>query len=93
MKWVKNLESVPKVQTLATFLAEQDRCLQEAADKIFFLQTQTLHSAKYELPPNFNSRSRAAVYDVPTSIDLLTTGTYPRLPTSIEVDLLHSVVI
>lgn len=28
---------------------------------------------------------RAAIYDIPTAIDVLSTGTYPRLPTSIKV--------
>lgn len=46
MKWVKNIESVQKVQSLATFFAAQDRCLQDTADLLYHLRHATLDEAK-----------------------------------------------
>eukprot|EP01117_Protostelium_nocturnum_P015642 TRINITY_DN6081_c0_g1_i1.p1 TRINITY_DN6081_c0_g1~~TRINITY_DN6081_c0_g1_i1.p1 ORF type:complete len:600 (+),score=109.97 TRINITY_DN6081_c0_g1_i1:122-1921(+) len=52
-------------------IEKQDSYFKETADALYYVH-ENLQNAK------------APIYDVPTSIDVLTTGSYQRLPTSIE---------
>jgi hypothetical protein len=54
------------------FLANQNKIFQDTVDY--------LHKIHSELPA-----ARLRNFDIPTAVDVLTTGTYQRMPTKIKV--------
>lgn len=58
-------------QQLASTLSSHDTCFTQAADSLFFMHEGL-------------QQARAPVYDVPSAIEVLLTGTYERLPKCIE---------
>jgi len=70
VRWARGVEAVRTAQAIGAALSEQDRVLISAADRLYYI-SQGLQNA------------RAPVYDVQSAIDVLTTGTYPRLPDAI----------
>eukprot|EP00029_Vermamoeba_vermiformis_P007089 TRINITY_DN2963_c0_g1_i1.p1 TRINITY_DN2963_c0_g1~~TRINITY_DN2963_c0_g1_i1.p1 ORF type:complete len:1244 (+),score=324.46 TRINITY_DN2963_c0_g1_i1:85-3816(+) len=72
VKWAGQMPTIQKCWDLLTFLEQQATNFREAADQLFFLEHETLRDAK------------APIYDVSSAIDVLTTGTFQRMPTSIQ---------
>jgi mediator of RNA polymerase II transcription subunit 14 len=58
-------------QQLASTLSSHDTCFTQAADSLFFMHEGL-------------QQARAPVYDVPSAIEVLLTGSYERLPKCIE---------
>lgn len=54
------------------FLANQNKMFQDTVDY--------LHKIHIELPA-----ARVRNFDIPTAVDVLTTGTYQRMPTKLKV--------
>ncbi|KAL6058155.1 Mediator of RNA polymerase II transcription subunit 14 [Balamuthia mandrillaris] len=71
VKWSSHVPSVRKSWDILAFLAQQDEAFRLAADSLYWV-SNTLKEA------------RAPNYDIPTAIDVLTTGTYQRLPVCIK---------
>ncbi|XP_077248056.1 RNA polymerase II transcription mediator [Tasmannia lanceolata] len=70
-KWCKHVPLVQYCQQLSATLSSHDTCFTQAADSLFFMHEGL-------------QQARAPVYDVPSSIEVLLTGTYQRLPKCIE---------
>ncbi|GFY94776.1 RNA polymerase II transcription mediator [Actinidia rufa] len=67
-------EAVPLIhysQQLASTLSNHDMCFTQAADSLFFMHEGL-------------QQARAPIYDVPSAIEVLLTGSYERLPKCIE---------
>ncbi|KAL9274243.1 Mediator of RNA polymerase II transcription subunit 14-like protein [Drosera capensis] len=58
-------------QQLASTLSNHDTCFTQAADSLFFMHEGL-------------QQARAPIYDVPSAIEILLTGTYQRLPKCLE---------
>ena len=69
VQWSKK-PSVSRCWEILSFLQRQDSCFRDAADELYAVSTRQLFA-------------RAPVYDVTTAVDVLTLGTYKRLPKSI----------
>eukprot|EP01135_Chromosphaera_perkinsii_P012149 Nk52_evm13s2596 gene=Nk52_evmTU13s2596 len=71
VKWAKNAHEIQKSSIIASFLEEQSNLFRSAADALYFLHVRLAFA-------------RAPAYNIPTAIDVLTTGKYSRLPTAIQ---------
>jgi mediator of RNA polymerase II transcription subunit 14 len=58
-------------QQLSSTVSNHDMCFTQAADSLFFMHEGL-------------QQARAPVYDVPSAIEILLTGSYERLPKCIE---------
>ena len=58
-------------QQLASTLSSHETCFTQAADSMFFMHEGL-------------QQARAPIYDVPSAIEVLLTGTYQRLPKCTE---------
>jgi hypothetical protein len=67
------------IKEILQFLDIQDAYFRDAADILYFTHHNLLN-AKF-LPHSIVLIIRAPLYDIPTAIDVLCTGSYPRLPT------------
>ncbi|XP_005108274.1 mediator of RNA polymerase II transcription subunit 14 [Aplysia californica] len=72
VKWANSASKVDKCMDICNFLEQQSMHFVETADSLFKMAKETLASARL---PSFS---------LPCAIDVLTTGTYPRLPTCIR---------
>ncbi|KAF9618672.1 hypothetical protein IFM89_002367 [Coptis chinensis] len=70
-KWCKQVPVVQYCQQLASTLSSHDTCFTQAADSLFFMHEGL-------------QQARAPIYDVPSAIEVLLTGSYERLPKCIE---------
>ncbi|XP_030505760.2 mediator of RNA polymerase II transcription subunit 14 isoform X1 [Cannabis sativa] len=70
-KWCQQVPLIQYCQELASTLSSHDTCFTQAADSLFFM-----HEALQQ--------ARAPVYDVPSAVEVLLTGSYQRLPKCIE---------
>ncbi|CAN6439509.1 unnamed protein product [Victoria cruziana] len=70
-KWCQQIPLVQYCQQLASTLSSHDTCFTQAADYMFFTHEGL-------------QQARAPIYDVPSAIEVLLTGTYQRLPKCIE---------
>ncbi|CAA2934872.1 mediator of RNA polymerase II transcription subunit 14 [Olea europaea subsp. europaea] len=70
-KWCKQVPLIQYCQQLASTLASHDTCFTQAADSMFFMHEGL-------------QQARAPIYDVPSAIEVLLTGTYHRLPKCME---------
>lgn len=70
-KWCQQVPLIQYCQQLASTLSSHDTCFTQAADSMFFMHEGL-------------QQARAPIYDVPSSIEVLLTGTYQRLPKCIE---------
>ncbi|XP_038718282.1 mediator of RNA polymerase II transcription subunit 14 isoform X2 [Tripterygium wilfordii] len=70
-KWCQQVPLIQYCQQLASTLSSHDTCLVQAADSLFFMHEGL-------------QQARAPVYDVPSAIEVLLTGSYERLPKCIE---------
>ncbi|PIA46222.1 hypothetical protein AQUCO_01500025v1 [Aquilegia coerulea] len=70
-KWCRQVPVVQYCQQLASTLSSHDTCFTQAADSLFFMHEGL-------------QQARAPIYDVPSAIEVLLTGSYQRLPKCIE---------
>ncbi|KAL1350513.1 hypothetical protein HN51_014565 [Arachis hypogaea] len=70
-KWCQQVPLIKHCQQLASTVSNHDMCFTQAADSLFFMHEGL-------------QQARAPVYDVPSAIDILLTGSYQRLPKCIE---------
>ncbi|KAI9359223.1 mediator complex subunit MED14-domain-containing protein [Zopfochytrium polystomum] len=75
VRWSKNAESIQKLQDIIAFLDHQDNCFRDAADFLAIIHEET-------------KRARDPNFDIPTAVDILTTGKYERLPTVIKKSII-----
>jgi len=71
IRWAKQSKEVLKCKNICDFLEEQNSYFRGAADALF-----TVHQEM--------NLARIPSFDIPTAVDVLTTGTYSRLPTIIK---------
>ncbi|GAB2287427.1 hypothetical protein Dimus_021804 [Dionaea muscipula] len=77
-KWCKQVPLIHYCQQLASTLSSHETCFTQAADSLFFMHEGL-------------QQARAPIYDVPSAIEVLLTGTYQRLPKCLEdVGMLNS---
>ncbi|KAL4077046.1 mediator complex subunit MED14-domain-containing protein [Scleroderma yunnanense] len=70
-KWARDAETVQKCMNITAFLMNQNQQFQDAVDRLTY--------AKESLDP-----ARLRNHDLLTSLDVLTSGTYKRLPSAIK---------
>ncbi|XP_052119436.1 mediator of RNA polymerase II transcription subunit 14 [Arachis duranensis] len=70
-KWCQQVPLIKHCHQLASTVSNHDMCFTQAADSLFFMHEGL-------------QQARAPVYDVPSAIDILLTGSYQRLPKCIE---------
>ncbi|KAL5988889.1 Mediator of RNA polymerase II transcription subunit 14 [Asimina triloba] len=70
-KWCQQVPLVQYCQQLAATLSSHDTCFTQAADSLFFMHEGL-------------QQARAPIYDVPSAIEVLLTGSYQRLPKCVE---------
>lgn len=70
-KWCQQVPLIQYCQQLASTLSSHDTCFTQAADSLFFMHEGL-------------QQARAPIYDVPSAIEVLLTGSYQRLPKCIE---------
>ncbi|PIN26584.1 Thyroid hormone receptor-associated coactivator complex component (TRAP170) [Handroanthus impetiginosus] len=70
-KWCQQVPLIQYCQQLASTLSSHDTCFTQAADSMFFMHEGL-------------QQARAPIYDVPSAIEVLLTGSYQRLPKCIE---------
>uniref|UniRef100_A0A1D1Z013 Mediator of RNA polymerase II transcription subunit 14 n=2 Tax=Anthurium amnicola TaxID=1678845 RepID=A0A1D1Z013_9ARAE len=70
-KWCQQVPLVQRCQQLAATLSSHDTCFTQAADSLFFTHEGL-------------QQARAPIYDVPSAMEVLLTGSYRRLPKCIE---------
>lgn len=70
-KWCQQVPLIEYCQQLASTLSSHDTCFTQAADSLFFMHEGL-------------QQARAPIYDVPSAVEVLLTGTYERLPKCVE---------
>ncbi|KAL8545645.1 hypothetical protein ACS0TY_005686 [Phlomoides rotata] len=70
-KWCQQVPLIQYCQQLSSTLSSHETCFSQAADSMFFMHEGL-------------QQARAPMYDVPSAIEVLLTGTYQRLPKCIE---------
>ncbi|XP_021742254.1 mediator of RNA polymerase II transcription subunit 14-like [Chenopodium quinoa] len=70
-KWCQQVPLIQYCQQLASTLSSHDTCFSQTADSLFFMHEGL-------------QQARAPIYDVPSAIEVLLTGSYERLPKCIE---------
>ncbi|KAL5566286.1 hypothetical protein UlMin_029450 [Ulmus minor] len=70
-KWCQQVPLIQYCQQLTSTLSSHDTCFTQAADSLFFMHEGL-------------QQARAPIYDVPSAVEVLLTGTYERLPKCIE---------
>ncbi|KAM0070445.1 putative mediator complex, subunit Med14 [Helianthus debilis subsp. tardiflorus] len=70
-QWCQQVPLIQYCQQLASTLSSHETCFTQAADNMFFMHEGL-------------QQARAPIYDVPSAIEVLLTGTYQRLPKCTE---------
>ncbi|KAK1388084.1 Mediator of RNA polymerase II transcription subunit 14 [Heracleum sosnowskyi] len=70
-KWCQQVPLIQYSQQLASTLSSHDTCFTQAADSLFFMHEGL-------------QQARAPIYDVPSTIEILLTGSYQCLPKCVE---------
>lgn len=70
-KWCQQVPLIQYCQQLASTLSSHDTCFSQTADSLYFMHDGL-------------QQARAPIYDVPSAIEVLLTGSYERLPKCIE---------
>ncbi|KAM1354002.1 mediator of RNA polymerase II transcription subunit 14-like isoform X1 [Malus sylvestris] len=70
-KWCQQVPLIQYCQQLSSTLSSHDTCFTQAADSLFFMHDGLQQAC-------------APVYDVPSAIEILLTGSYQRLPKCVE---------
>ncbi|KAJ1859233.1 mediator complex subunit, partial [Coemansia sp. RSA 2703] len=71
VRWARNAPQIQKCQNVIAYLDSQNRFFEHSVDYIY---------ATHLIMPNVRMRN----YDVGNAVDILTTGTYQRLPSAIK---------
>ncbi|CAL0308808.1 unnamed protein product [Lupinus luteus] len=70
-KWCQQVPLIQHCQQLASTVSNHDMCFTQASDSLFFMHEGL-------------QQARAPVYDVPSAVEILLTGSYQRMPKCIE---------
>ncbi|KAJ7978113.1 mediator of RNA polymerase II transcription subunit 14 [Quillaja saponaria] len=70
-KWCQQVPLIQYCQQLASTLSSHDTCFTQAADSLFFMHEGL-------------QQARAPIFDVPTAVEVLLTGSYDRVPKCVE---------
>ncbi|KAL8159589.1 hypothetical protein V2J09_001126 [Rumex salicifolius] len=70
-KWCQQVPLIQYCQQLQSTLSSHETCFTQAADSLFFMHEGL-------------QQARAPMYDVPSAIEVLLTGSYQRLPKCVE---------
>ncbi|KAF2287839.1 hypothetical protein GH714_002925 [Hevea brasiliensis] len=70
-KWCQQVRLIQYCQQLQSTLSSHEACFTQAANSLFFMHEGL-------------QQARAPIYDVPSAIEVLLTGSYQRLPKCIE---------
>ncbi|KAE8721621.1 Mediator of RNA polymerase II transcription subunit 14 [Hibiscus syriacus] len=70
-KWCQQVPLIHYCQQLTSTLSSHETCFTQAADSLFFMHEGL-------------QQARAPVYDVPSAVEVLLTGSYERLPKCID---------
>ncbi|CAN1829308.1 Mediator of RNA polymerase II transcription subunit 14 [Linum perenne] len=70
-KWCQQVPLIQYCQQLQSTVASHDTCFTQAADSLFFMHEGL-------------QQARAPIYDVPSAVEVLLTGSYQRLPKCVE---------
>lgn len=70
-KWCQQVPLIQYCQQLASTLSSHDTCFTQTADSLYFMHEGL-------------QQARAPIYDVPSAVEVLLTGSYERLPKCIE---------
>ncbi|KAE8688487.1 Mediator of RNA polymerase II transcription subunit 14 [Hibiscus syriacus] len=70
-KWCQQVPLIQYCQQLTSTLSSHDTCFTQASDSLFFMHEGL-------------QQARAPVYDVPSAVEVLLTGSYEHLPKCIE---------
>ncbi|XP_076892712.1 mediator of RNA polymerase II transcription subunit 14-like [Bidens hawaiensis] len=70
-QWCQQVPLIQYCQQLASTLSSHETCFTQAADSMFFMHEGL-------------QQARAPIYDVPSAVEILLTGTYERLPKCTE---------
>ncbi|CAN0920394.1 Mediator of RNA polymerase II transcription subunit 14 [Linum grandiflorum] len=70
-KWCQQVPLIQYCQQLQSTVASHDSCFTQAADSLFFMHEGL-------------QQARAPIYDVPSAVEVLLTGSYQRLPKCVE---------
>lgn len=76
VKWANNCGKVDKCAQITGFLDQQSMLFIHTADRLAQISRDSLPQA------------RLCVFSIPHAVDVMTTGTYPRLPTCIKEKIL-----
>ncbi|EGG19413.1 putative mediator complex subunit 14 [Cavenderia fasciculata] len=71
LKWSQHVSTLTKANEIIEMLNKEDNYFRDAADHLMMTKDAMINA-------------RAPIYDVPTAIDVLTTGSYQRMPTNIK---------
>ncbi|RKO87632.1 mediator complex, subunit Med14, partial [Blyttiomyces helicus] len=71
VRWSKQAQEFQKISNLHAFLDRQDACFEQAANSLFMMHGDM-------------KRAKVSNFDIPTAIDVLTTGKYQRMPSVIR---------
>ncbi|KAI8087237.1 mediator complex subunit MED14-domain-containing protein [Thamnidium elegans] len=71
VKWAESAQDIQMCQNIMAYLANQNKIFQDTVDY--------LHKIQSGLPA-----ARLRNFDIPTAVDVLTTGTYQQMPTKIK---------
>ncbi|GAB4836004.1 Mediator of RNA polymerase II transcription subunit 14 [Ancistrocladus abbreviatus] len=70
-KWCQQVPLIQYCQQLSSTLSNHESCFTQAADSLYFIHDRL-------------QQARAPIYDVPSAIEVLLTGSYQRLPKCVE---------
>lgn len=70
-KWCQQVPLIQYSQQLASTLSSHDTCFSQTADSLYFMHEGL-------------QQARAPIYDVPSAVEILLTGSYERLPKCTE---------
>ncbi|CAI0384079.1 unnamed protein product [Linum tenue] len=70
-KWCQQVPLIQYCQQLQSTVSSHDTCFTQAADSLFFMHEGL-------------QQARAPIYDVPSAVEVLLTGSYQRLPKCVE---------
>ncbi|KYQ92350.1 putative mediator complex subunit 14 [Tieghemostelium lacteum] len=71
MKWSDHVSTLTKANQIMHLLNQEDSYFRDTADELIMTKFNLINA-------------RAPIYDIPTAIDVLTTGSYQRMPTDIK---------
>ncbi|EFA74870.1 putative mediator complex subunit 14 [Heterostelium album PN500] len=74
LKWSSHIDTLTKANDIIQLLEKEDSFFREAADMLILTKENLINA-------------RAPIYDIPTAVDVMTSGTYQRMPVNIGMVL------